>query len=90
MLVLKIGEGNMNNATPFYFDSKSILLVNHNGKMRQLFVPFSVQSLHKTSAFPKNAWLYVEEVKPDPKYRLLYCITDLWYPYYHFKLSLNF
>jgi hypothetical protein len=73
-----------------YMDNKSIMVINNYGCIRQLFVPFKVQVIHATAILVKNAWVIVEEVQQSDKYLLLYRIGKNWWPYYVFKLSVEF
>jgi hypothetical protein len=43
------------------------MVVNPQGKMRQLFTPFKVQVLYDTSHFKEKSWVVVEEVKSPPQ-----------------------
>jgi hypothetical protein len=59
-----------------YATSNSILVINPNGKIRQLFVPIRVQVLSTTSILVKNSWVFVEEIQENDVYKLIYRITD--------------
>lgn len=73
-----------------YIDPFSLLVVNPTGKIRQLFVPFKAQVILDTPNFPKNAWVFVEEVSPNNKHKLIYRVGENWWPYYVFRLSVVF
>lgn len=73
-----------------YVDPYSILIVNPNGKMRQLFVPFRAQVIQETSIMVKNTWVLIDEVQANTKYKLLYRISTHWWPYDIFRLSVAF
>ena len=73
-----------------YVDHKSILVINPTGMMRQLFVPFRVQVLYKTSSLEQLTWVLVEEVQPHAQYKLIYRITTHWWPYHLFRIHINF
>ncbi len=73
-----------------YLDNGSIMIINNHGKLRQLFVPFRVQVAHATPTLVKDVWVYVEEVQQHDKYLLLYRIANNWWPYYVFRLHVDF
>jgi hypothetical protein len=73
-----------------YISNNSIMVVNNYGCIRQLFVPFRVQVIHATDSLVKDAYVVVEEVQQHDKYLLLYRIANKWWPYYVFKLSVEF
>ena len=73
-----------------YINNNSIMVINNYGYIRQLFVPFKVQVLQATSKLVKDAYVVVEEVQQHDKYLLLYRIANKWWPYYVFKLSVEF
>ena len=73
-----------------YVSNNSIMIINNYGCLRQLFVPFKVQVLHATSTLVKGVYVHVEEVQQHDKYLLLYRIANKWWPYYVFKLSVEF
>ena len=73
-----------------YVSNNSIMVINNYGSIRQLFVPFKVQVILATSTLVKDAYVVVEEVQQHDKYLLLYRIANKWWPYYVFKLSVEF
>jgi len=73
-----------------YVDPLSIMVINPVGKMRQLFVPFKAQVIEQTVNLSINTWVYVEEVKSDHKYKLLFRVGDSWWPYYAFRIVIHF
>lgn len=66
------------------------MVVNNYGSIRQLFGPFKVQVINATAILVKNEWVVVEEVQKSDKFLLLYRIGRNWWPYYVFKLSVEF
>jgi len=73
-----------------YYDEHSVIVINPNGQMRQLFTPFKAQVVVSNSAFKINTWVYIEEVLPHEKYRIIYRIGNQWWPYDVFKLIVKF
>ena len=73
-----------------YVDRNSILIVNPAGQMRQLFVPFRVYVLSETNILKINHWVLVEEVRANEEHKMLYRVASNWWPYYIFKIQINF
>ena len=73
-----------------YVDHHSILAINSKGKIKQLFVPFRVQVVQETDFLKVRSWVLVEEVQQHDHYLLLYRIANVWWPYYLFRLQVQF
>jgi hypothetical protein len=73
-----------------YYDEHSVIVINPNGQMRQLFTPFKAQVVVSNSAFKINTWVYIEEVLLHEKHRIIYRIGSQWWPYDVFKLIVKF
>ena len=73
-----------------YNSNNILLVVNQQGKIRQLFTPFNVKVLQDTEHFKENSWVVVEEIKQHPQYILLYRVFNHWWPYFIFKLDVRF
>lgn len=73
-----------------YVNNKSILVINPAGKIRQVFVPFRVYVLQDTSVLKKHHWVLVEEVQSHDHYKMLYRVASNWWPYYLFRIQVNF
>ena len=73
-----------------YQDPKSILVVTKTGKVRQLFVPFTVRCSTPVEGIPENTRLYVDLVLKHKRYLLLYWINQKPYPYYYFRIEHSF
>ena len=73
-----------------YIDHNSILLINQNGKMRQLYVPFRVQLMQDTTILKIHTWVYIEEVMPHDQHKLLYRVTSNWWAYNIFRIQIHF
>jgi len=74
-------DGKMKQPRIDYIDEKSILVINQNGKMRQLHCPFKVQVLRDASPLQKDSWVIVESVKLHQEKKLIYRIGDQWWQY---------
>jgi len=73
-----------------YISNNSIMVINKYGCIRQLFVPFRAQVIHSAATLVKDAFVLVEEVQQHDKYLLIYRIANKWWPYYVFKLTVEF
>jgi hypothetical protein len=74
----------------FYHDTNSILVINPNGEIRQLFTPFRVYHIANVAKPAKGGWVYVDEVHLDKIDRLHYLINGKLYPYHQFQIKINF
>jgi hypothetical protein len=73
-----------------YISKNSIMVVNKQGSIRQLFTPFKVQALQNTNHFKEKSWVIVEEIIQHPQHILLYRVINNWWPYFIFKLDVRF
>ena len=73
-----------------YCDDKSIYLINTNGKLRQLFVPFKVQCTEQVGKLKPQTWVYVEQVMHHNQFRILYKVCDDWVPYHCFRIMIHY
>lgn len=73
-----------------FVNNKSLMVINSQGKIRQLFIPFKVQVIKDTDHFKENSWVVVEEVKSHPQFILLYRVINQWWPYFIFKIEVKF
>jgi hypothetical protein len=63
-----------------YISKNSIMLVNKQGSMRQLFTPFKVQVLQDTNHFKEKSWVIVEEIIQYLQHILMYRVINNWWP----------
>jgi hypothetical protein len=73
-----------------YVNNNTLIVINQNGKIRQLFAPFKVQVLKDTNHFKEKSWVIVEEIIQHPQHILLYRVINNWWPYFIFKLDVRF
>lgn len=73
-----------------YMDKNSLMVINKNGKIRQLFVPFKVEVVQDTELLIKGSTVIVEEVQDHPDCKIVFRITSYWWPYYVFKINIEF
>ena len=59
-----------------YANSNSLLVINHHGIMKQLFVPIKVRCVLPIGILRENSVLYVEQVEAHPQYRIIYRVFD--------------
>jgi hypothetical protein len=73
-----------------YINPNTLMVINSEGKIRQLFTPFKVQVLQDTNHFKEKSWVIVEEIIQHPQHILLYRVINKWWPYFIFKLDVRF
>lgn len=73
-----------------YVDNRSILIINHSGKIRQVFCPFRVKVLNNTTILKQDSWVIVEEVKQHQEHLLLYKVGEYWWTYNLFRIAAAF
>lgn len=74
--------------TIHYCDFNSILLVNGEGKLKQLFTPFTVVAKAHTNCAGER--YVVNEVRTTAQDELVFCINDKFFYYHQFEIELNF
>ena len=67
-----------------YSNSKSILIVTHEGKLRELKCPFKIKVIKDIGVLKKGDVELVESVKITIKIITVYIIKDKAYFYYYF------
>jgi hypothetical protein len=70
----------------FYHDPRTLMVIQPSRKIKQLFVPIKVQCMTPVEKIPVNSWVYVVEIQHHLKYRIIYRVFDLWYPYWCFRI----
>lgn len=73
-----------------FVDHHSILVINPDGRMRQLFVPFKAVVAREAAYLQIGNYVVVEEVRPHDQHRIIYRIGSTWWPYYVFWLQVKF
>ena len=73
-----------------YVNNNTLIVINQNGKIRQLFTPFKVQALQDTNHFKEKSWVIVEEIIQHPQHILLYRVINNWWSYYFFRPDVRF
>jgi len=68
-----------------FCDERSVMVVNPQGKLRQIYTPFRVVSIIANGA-SKNTVYMVDEVKTTANNKLVYIINDR--PYYHHNFAI--
>jgi hypothetical protein len=53
-----------------YVSNNSLMVINKQGLIRQLFTPFKVQVLQETNHFKEKSWVIVEEIIQHPQHIL--------------------
>ena len=76
--------------TVSYGSSKSILLINALGRIRQLYTPFRVKVAEDVDFLKKGTYVYVEEVASDPQDKLIFITTTGAYLHSNFRIVASF
>lgn len=71
-----------------YQNPHSLLIIDHAGKLRQLFVPIRVKCHVASGSLNENSDLIVEQVAQHKLHRIQYLILGKWYPYNAFIIIL--
>ena len=89
MLVLKLTRMEEVNIKVI-LDPKSILVINHKGRLRKLYCPFRVVSLKAVGHIPIDSFCYVESVMADNRDLILYQIGENYFPHSNFQIIISF
>ena len=73
-----------------FINANSLLIISSDGKLKQLFVPFKVKVISPTNILLIGSWVLVEEVKTHSLHKLLYKVTDHWWPYNIFLIIIKY
>ena len=73
-----------------FITANSLLVINPYGKLKQIFVPFTVKVISPTSILLVGSWVVVEEIKTHSIHKLLYRVTGHWWPYNIFLISIKY
>lgn len=69
---------------------RSLMIVNQNGALQLLLVPFQVRSLHSIDRIKEGMLVSVEAVADHPKDKIVYRILNKWHPYHKFLLIVRY
>ena len=73
-----------------FISANSLLVINPHGKLKQIFVPFTVKVISPTSILLLGSWVVVEEIKIHSIHKLLYRVTGQWWTYNIFLITIKF
>ena len=73
-----------------FISANSLLVINPHGKLKQIFVPFTVKVITPTTILLFGSWVVVEEIKIHNIHKLLYRVTGHWRPYNIFLITIKF
>jgi hypothetical protein len=79
---------NQKGNTLQYLSNNCLLVINQQGKIRQLFTPFLVTAINRVST--RKRTFIVEEVLSISKGELVYVINGSRYQYSQFQITINF
>lgn len=80
----------MKNSRIVYYDSFSVAVINTKGQIRRVYCPFIVKCIKTIDDIQENSVVYVDQVLKDPDDLLTYLIGGNLYPYYNFRITINF
>lgn len=68
----------------------SLLVVNPEGYIREVFCPFRVFCISTVETIPLGTWVYVDKLAMTAKAQLVYFINKRWYSYHSFAIVIKF
>jgi hypothetical protein len=71
-----------------YCDYNSVLVINAEGKLRQVFTPFRVLAIN-AEGLSKQVYI-VDEVRTTDEDKLVYVINNTPYYHYNFIIDISF
>lgn len=74
----------------FYNDSHSILVINREGRLKQVFTPFKVKCIEDHGRLKNNSIVFVEEVLANWDNSIFYKIGNNFYIYRNFLIDAFF
>ncbi len=74
----------------FHFSEYTALVINPQGKLRELHCPFKVHCIQTIPDIPINSWAYVEMTSENKAVGLLYLINGKWYSFEFFVIVIHF
>jgi hypothetical protein len=72
---------------PKYMDANTMMVINPDGQIKQLFIPIRAVCKNAVSGIPVGTTVFIEAVAVQKEHRLCYRITGNWYPYWCFTLK---
>ena len=69
---------------------KSLLVVNPQGYIRELFCPFKVQCIVAVLTIPVGTWVYVDKLTVSTNVPLMYQINGNWFVFESFVIVIHF
>lgn len=69
-----------------YIDSNSILIINGQGRLLQLFVPIRVKCWQAHGNLKSGSTLYVDQVQKANTGDIFYKILGTWHPHSYFEI----
>jgi hypothetical protein len=73
-----------------YFDPYSLLVINQDGRLRQLFVPIRMQVILGDLVLAPYQWVTVEEIQPHFQHKLIFRIGQQWFPHSIFRILISY
>lgn len=71
-----------------FLDPGRLLVIQANGKIKELYVPIRVTVLKApNNNIPSFTVVYIEEIRSHPEYKLIFRIFTVWYPFWVFDIK---
>ena len=80
----------MNNKSIVPLSDNSLLVVNPQGYIRELFCPFRVRCVVAVLTIPAGTWVYVEKLAVSTNVPLMYRINGNWFAFESFVIVIHF
>ena len=80
----------MNNKYIVPLSAHSLLVVNSQGCIRELFCPIRMQCIKAVHTIPFGTWVHVDKLAISAKHHLRYRVNGTWYVYECFAIIIHF
>lgn len=80
----------MTNSKIVPLSANSLLVVNPQGYIRELFCPFKVYCIGAVLTITAGTWVYVEQIDVSTNVPLMYLINGNWYAFESFAIVIHF
>jgi hypothetical protein len=73
-----------------FYDYNTLLVINSQGVIRQLYTPIKVQCIDAVENIRNGISVYIDEIRTTRKDELIYLINGKEYTYTHFAIQIGF
>jgi hypothetical protein len=64
-----------------------LLVITPKGIIMELFTPIRAQVTKSIGNLTVGTFVYIDSIVKNDVYKILYCISGKWYPYYYFRVG---